>query len=84
MKHGRGAKVDEFDNIILGHHTVVQFEIPVREAHPMQVMNAIDDLPENAVNLLSRHLSGHDHAEQIIWSILHDLWRGESLVIFEG
>ena len=29
----------------------------------MQVIDAVDNLPENAVNLLPGHLPGHDNAE---------------------
>ena len=35
MKHSRGAEIDEFDDITLGHDAVVQLEVPVCEAHPM-------------------------------------------------
>ena len=82
MKHSRGAKIDELDDVTLGHHTVVQLEIPVREAHAMQVIYAIDNLPENAINLRPHHLPGHNHAEQIKRRIFHDLWRRQNLVIF--
>ena len=73
MKHGRGAEIDEFDHVISGHHAVVKLEIPVCEAHAMEIVDAVDNLAENAVNLWSGHLSGHDDAEQIKRRIFHDL-----------
>lgn len=39
----------------------------------MQVINAIHDLAEHAVNFWPRHLSGHDDAEEVIRRIFHYL-----------
>ena len=82
MKHGRGAEINEFDDIGLGHHAIVQFEIPVCESHPMEVIDTIDNLPENAINFWPGHLSGHDDTEQIKRRIFHDLLGRQHLVIF--
>jgi hypothetical protein len=39
----------------------------------VQILNTIADLPEHAINLWATHLAGHDHAEEVVWCIFHDL-----------
>jgi hypothetical protein len=39
----------------------------------VQILDTIADLPENAINLWATHLAGHDHVEELIWRIFHDL-----------
>lgn len=39
----------------------------------MQILDTVADLPEHAINLWATHLAGHNHAEQVVWRVFHDL-----------
>jgi len=39
----------------------------------MQILDTITDLPKHAINFGTRHLARHDHAEEIIWCVFHNL-----------
>lgn len=73
MKDNRGTKVDNLDDILLCHDAIVELEISVCESHAVEIVDAVDDLAKDAVNFWTGHLTGHDDAEQVKGSILHDL-----------
>ena len=74
MEDGRSTEIDEFDDIAFRHDAVIKLEITVSEADRVQILHAIAYLAENAVNLRSTHLAGHDDTEQVERRILHDLF----------
>lgn len=67
------TEINQLDDIIGGHDAIVELEITVGKTHFVEVVDAIDNLPEYTVNLGSRHLARHDDREQIVRRILHDL-----------
>jgi hypothetical protein len=73
MEYGCSAKVDELDDVLLGHDTVVKFEVPVCESHFVEVLHAVTDLAKDAVDFWTTHFAGHDHREEVVRSELHDL-----------
>lgn len=52
---------------------IVQLEVPVREAHAVQIHDSINNLEERTVDLVSCHLARHDDGKEIVWCVLHDL-----------
>lgn len=73
MEDGRGAKVDEFDDIVRCHDAVVEFEVTMSQAHFVEIFYAVANLTKNAVYLWTTHLAGHDNGEEIKWCKFHDL-----------
>ena len=59
-----GAKVDEFDGIVRGHDTVVEFEVMMHEAHLVEVFDTITDLAKDTVYLWAAHFSRQDDTEE--------------------
>jgi hypothetical protein len=73
VEDGCGAKVDELDDVLRGHDTVVEFEVAVGEPHFVEVLYAVAYLTKDAVDLWATHLSGHDYGKEIKGCELHDL-----------
>lgn len=73
VEHCGRSKVDQFDNVVARHDTVVQFQIPMGQTHLVQVVDSVDNLPKDAVDFRAGHLSRHDNGEEIVRGILHDL-----------
>ena len=57
MEHGRSAEVNDLDNIIFGHDTIVEFQVAVRQAHGMQILDTIAYLSKYAIYLGPNHLA---------------------------
>jgi hypothetical protein len=49
----------------------------------VQILDTVADLPEHAINLWATHLAGHDHAEEVIWRIFHDLEELEIGIVYQ-
>lgn len=60
VKDGGRTEIDELDDIVAGHDAVVEFEITMSQSHLVQVVDTVDNLPENTVDFRSRHLARHD------------------------
>ena len=73
MKDSGGAKVDEFDDVVCCHDTVIKFEVTMGEADGVEVVHAFANLTEDTVNLGTAHLLGHDYTEEVIGCIFHYL-----------
>lgn len=52
-------------------NNVVELEVAVGKAHPMQVADAINNLHPGAGDFRARHATGHDNGEEVIGGILH-------------
>jgi hypothetical protein len=57
MEDGGGAKIDEFDDVIRCHDTVVKFEIPMSETHFVEIFHAITYLAKDAIDLRAAHFA---------------------------
>lgn len=57
VENSRSAKVDELDDVIRGHDAIVKLEVAVSEAHLVEVLNAVANLAEYAVNFWPAHFS---------------------------
>ena len=44
------------------------------ETHAMEVVDSIANLAEDTIDLWTRHLTRHDHTEEVVGGILHDLY----------
>jgi len=73
VEDGSSAKVDQFDDIRLGHDAVVEFEVTVRKSDGVEILDAVAYLTEYAVDLWPTHLARHDDAKEIKRRIFHDL-----------
>ena len=73
MEHGRRPKVNELDDIVRRHYTVVELDVAVGEPELVQVVNAVAYLAEDAVHLWPTHLAGHDDTEEVVRRVLHHL-----------
>lgn len=73
VEHGGSSKINQLDNIVGGHDTVVEFEVTVSKAHFVEILYAVTDLAENAVNFWTTHLPAHNDAKKVERGILHDL-----------
>lgn len=75
MKNGSSAKIDELDDIVWGHDAIIKLEVTVGQAHFVKIFNTVTNLTKYAVDLRAAHLCRHDDAEEIKWSVFHDLKR---------
>lgn len=75
VENGSCTKVDELDDIMLGHDAVVKFKISVSEAHFMEVFHTVAYLAEYAVDFWTTHFTGHDDREEVIGCKFHNLGR---------
>lgn len=66
------TKIDNLHNTLITDNDVVELQVPMREAHTMQVGDTIEDLQEAASNLLPRHPASHDNGKEVKGRILHD------------
>lgn len=66
------TKIDDLHNALIANNDVVELQVPMREAHTMEVCDTIEDLQEAASNLLPRHPAGHDNGKEVKGRILHD------------
>lgn len=57
------AEIDELDDVVGGHDTVVEFQVAVCETHAVEVRDTLDDLAEDTIDLWSAHLARHDDAK---------------------
>ena len=69
----RSPKVDELDDVVRGHDAVVELEISVRQPHPVEIIDTVDNLPKDAVDFRPGHLARHDDREEVIRRIFHNL-----------
>ena len=80
VEDGGGAKVDELDDVVGRHDAVVELEIAVGEPHLVQVLYAVTDLAEDAIDLGAAHLAGHDDTEEVVRRVLHHLCTSDERV----
>lgn len=70
--HGT-AKVDDLDDAVFVHDTVVQLQISVGNTHLVQIRDALDHTVEAAGNLVAAHVTLHHGGEELILGVLHHL-----------
>ena len=75
MEDGSCSEINQFDDVTVCHDAVIKLEVPMGQTEFMEVLHTVAYLAENAVNLRSRHHSGHDDAKKVIRGIFHDLIR---------
>lgn len=73
MEDSGGAEINKLDDVVISHNTVIELEVAMSKAHLVEVLDAIAYLAKDAIDLWATHSTRHDHAKQIIRSILHDL-----------
>ena len=73
VKHGGGTKVDELDDTVRCHDTIVELQISMSQTHLVEIVDTVNDLSEDTVDLRSSHLAGHDNREQVVRCVLHNL-----------
>jgi hypothetical protein len=61
-------------------HQVIQLDIPVGNAHGLQVIDTMEQLFEAACHLLSRHHPAHHNRKEVIGSILHNFIKRGALL----
>ena len=71
-KDSSGAKINKLNGLARHHDAVVELQITMRQAHAVKVIDARDDLLEDAVNFRSAHLAGHDDRKEVVLGVLHD------------
>lgn len=70
--HGT-TKVDDLDDTVFVHDTVVQLQISVSNAHLVQIGNALDHTVKAAGNLVAAHVTLHHGREELVLSVFHHL-----------
>ena len=69
----RAAEIDNLHDAVLADNDVVKLEVPMSEAHAVEVCDTIKDLQKAARNFFPLHLATHDNCKQIKRRILHHL-----------